>query len=139
MAHNKIAAHYNDGKMAKGSTQNFDANTRYFHLTLDPAIGAQDDVARKTVEIVMRDLKAIFFVNEFAGKPDYEEKKDFSGSATTLGRRIQVTFNDGEVFVGTTMNYDPGGIGFFAIPADPESNNKRVFIINSSVKDMKLV
>ena len=46
---------------------------------------------------------------------------------------------DGEILVGATVNYDPAGIGFFIIPADPQSNNKRIFVVNASVRDVTML
>ena len=38
---------------------------------------------------------------------------------------------DGEVLVGSTLGYDPKRQGFFIFPADPKSNNVRVYIVSS--------
>jgi hypothetical protein len=56
-------------------------------------------------------LKAVFFVRDFAGDPARRERKSLMG--TTPGRRIHVTFTDGETLVGTTQSYVPDGIGFY--------------------------
>lgn len=132
MATNKIVAHYCDGRLIKGSTQNFDFNNAWFHLIADGS-------SHKATEVYMRELKAVFFVNDFEGQPKFDEKKDFTEAPATMGRRVTVTFKDGEMLVGTTLNFDPSGVGFFLIPADPRSNNKRVFVINSSIKDVALI
>jgi hypothetical protein len=48
-----------------------------------------------------------------------------------------VKFVDGEVMVGSTsLSYDPKKKGFFIIPADPKSNNMRVFVVSSTVKSV---
>jgi hypothetical protein len=40
--------------------------------------------------------------------------------------------------VGSTLlTYDPKKQGNFIIPADPQSNNIRVFVISSAVKSVK--
>jgi hypothetical protein len=41
------------------------------------------------------------------------------------GRKIEV-FRDGEVLVGSTLNYRPDGPGVFVQPTDARSNNLRV-------------
>jgi hypothetical protein len=50
------------------------------------------------------------------------------------GRKVEVTFQDGEKMAGTTEAYNPQKLGFFLFPADTESNNTRVFIVNSNVQ-----
>ena len=75
----------------------------------------------------MARLKAVFFVRDFNGNPAYRERKVFDGAGQ--GRRVEVTFADGEVIVGTTLNYRPDGQGFFLSPADPAANNTRIFVV----------
>jgi hypothetical protein len=41
-----------------------------------------------------------------------------------------VTFADGEAILGTTLNYRPDGQGFFVSPADPGTNNTRIFVVS---------
>jgi hypothetical protein len=139
MAANKIVARFNDGRLVKGSTHNFDAGSGWFHLIPEGANPSPDHKDHKLTEVRIRDLKAIFFVDDFAGHPKYQEKRDFSEATTTMGRRCKVTFKDGEVISGFTLNYDPGAAGFFMIPADPQSNNKRIFVINASLQDVELL
>jgi hypothetical protein len=50
---------------------------------------------------------------------------------------LEITFCDGEVMVGTTLGYDRNRPGFFIFPADPQSNNVRVFVISSAVKKVR--
>jgi len=138
MALNKLIARYTDGKMLKGSTQNFDINAAYFHLLPDQAANADNGAAGKTVEVLVGQLKAIFFVADFAGCPTYEELKQFCPESPQ-GRRVKVVFNDGEVMLGATLNLDSTAHGFFLFPADPRSNNKRVYVINKSVKSIEQV
>ena len=48
-----------------------------------------------------------------------------------------VTFKDGEMLAGFTMGYNPNNQGFFLIPADPDSNNSRAYILNSALKKVE--
>ena len=52
----------------------------------------------------------------------------------TQGRKIEVTFADGEQMVGSTLGYRPDGTGFFVSPADGDGNNLRVFVLPGGVK-----
>jgi hypothetical protein len=48
-----------------------------------------------------------------------------------------VTFVDREVIMGSTLNYQSDGDGFFVLPADPRSNNIRVFVVSGSVRHVR--
>jgi len=60
----------------------------------------------------VKELKAVFFVKDFTGNPGYNERKDFAGNQQSVGRKMEVTFSDGEVLVGSTMGHDPKRPGF---------------------------
>ena len=125
----RIVARYLDGRMVKGFTQNFAPNKPSFHIFPSEAADPKE-----TVEIFLRELKAVFFVRDFAGRPDYNERKAYSSGERPSGRVVEVTFSDGEVLVGSTLGYDPKKPGFFLFPADPQSNNARVFVISRAVR-----
>ena len=73
-------------------------------------------------------LKAVFFVRDFNGNPGHKEQKTSAG--TGQGRRVEITFADGEVIIGTTLNYRPDGQGFFVSPSDTAANNTRIFVVS---------
>jgi hypothetical protein len=50
-----------------------------------------------------------------------------------------VEFKDGEILAGYTSGYTPTRVGFFVFPADPESNNEKVFILNRATKKVDFV
>ena len=76
-------------------------------------------------------------VREFDGDAGYSEKKEFTGPLT--GRRIEITFADGEIILGSTLTYRPEreGHGFFIKPADPQSNNIRIFVVMDAVRHVR--
>jgi hypothetical protein len=88
---------------------------------------------------MMRDLKAIFFVRDFAGNSAYKEQKEFVVGTPLSGRKMEVTFTDGEVLVGTTTGYDAQRPGFFLFPVDGQSNNARIFIVQTVVKKVRFI
>ena len=55
------------------------------------------------------------------------------------GRRIEILFKDGEKLVGTSEAYNPEKAGFFLFPADPKSNNVRIFIVNKNVHKVNFI
>jgi hypothetical protein len=93
----------------------------------------------EAVVIEIEELKAIFFVKDFAGNREYSESKVFPDQIpTSKGRKIVVVFTDNEVMTGYTFGYDPGRSGFFVVPTDEMSNNDRAFVIRSAVKEVGL-
>ena len=129
----KIVARYVDGRVAKGLSQDFFPNKDRFHIY------PTDKSSGETVEISLKELKAVFFVRDFVGDFQYNERKEYLEGDKPSGRKIEVTFKDGEVLVGTTLGYDPSRPGFFLFPADPKSNNVRVFAVTSSVKKVRFL
>ena len=127
----KVVLRYRNGKLAKGFTQDFFPNKDRFHLI--PA-GNPSAIA---IEVPMKDLKAIFMVRDFNGDPQYKERKRYLEGEKPSGRRVEVTFSDGEVIVGSTLGYDPKRPGFFIFPADPRSNNIRVFAVSLAVAKVR--
>ena len=129
----KLVVRFRDGRVLKGTTENFNPLTGGFHLV--PAAPAPP----QPVAVRLCELKAVFVVHEFHGKPGRVEKKNFNAKETGQGARLRVTFDDGEVLVGSTLNSDPKSAGFFLFPADPNSNNQRVYVLNAAVKDVRQV
>lgn len=128
---NKIVVRYRDGRVLKGFTSDFFPTKDVFHLATSNAPGG------KTIEVRVADLKALFFVKDFAGDPTRNDVKAFDPARPQAGRKVTVTFSDGEVLVGTTQGYDPARAGFFVVPADPGSNNDRCFVVTAAVKGVK--
>ena len=129
---NKLVVRYLDGTLLKGFSQDFHPTRLQFHIT-PSIVGGREKVSL----VLMRKLKAVFFVRDFAGDPGYVESRSFP--ERTPGRRIEVTFTDGELMVGTTLGYRPDGSGFFVRPADTEGNNLRVFVAPGAVKSVRFL
>ena len=124
----KIVVRYADGRILKGYTQNFFPNKPVFHVLPQDA-----DKPKELVEVSVNELKAVFFVRDFIGNKHYNEKKKYPEGVKPQGRVIEVACKDGEVHVGSTTGYDPKRSGFFLFPADPQSNNTKIYIVSSAV------
>jgi hypothetical protein len=61
-------------------------------------------------------------VRTYEGDPKHVEDGNLD-NAKGQGRKIVVTFADGEVICGFTTGYSKDKQGFFVIPVDPKSNN----------------
>lgn len=130
----KVIARYVSGKVLKSYTHDFFPNKHIFHIS--PSI---DKALKEGTTIQMMDLKALFFVRDFAGDSSYNERKSFVEDKQLHGRKIEVTFKDGEVLVGRTVGYTPNRPGFFIFPADPKSNNLRVFVISAALRKVRFL
>jgi len=122
-----VVARFLDGRVLKGTTQDFAPHKSIFHLAV---LG---DPAAKALAVPVASLKALFFVRSYQGDAKRNDERDLT-SAKGQGRKIVVTFSDGEVISGFTTGYSKDKPGFFVIPGDPKSNNARVFVVTASVR-----
>jgi len=128
----KVVVRYANGAIAKGFIQNFSPNKDFFYLT------RADNSSSPQIYVCVERLKAVFVVRDFYGNPKFEERNFYLEGERPPGLKLEVTFADGEVMVGSTvLNYDPKRQGNFIIPADPNSNNLRVFAVSSAVKRVR--
>jgi hypothetical protein len=127
-----VVVRFLDGRILKGTTRDFAPNKPKFHLF---PWGEEGD---KALEIIVGALKAVFFVKSYQGDKSRVDDNSFE-QARGQGRKLAVTFQDGEVLAGFTMGYNPKNQGFFLVPADEKSNNSRVYILNSAVSNVEPV
>ena len=124
--HRKVVARYLDGRLVKGYTFDFGPAQSRFHVF------AQPSPTGPSTRILVQELKALFFVRDFAGDPTHQDAHRFApGDA---GRHVEVRFRDGEVMVGTVDGPSTDDPGFFLVPADPESNNLRVYVVAAGTR-----
>jgi small nuclear ribonucleoprotein (snRNP)-like protein len=138
----KVVLHLIGGRILKGTLTSFDPASPTVRLRLFQG--------SDLMEISIAETKAIFYVKNFEGNRQYREKKKF-GIAGNRGKRVMVRFKDGEILVGyMDRNFsekekggslviltDPQQKGFFLYPADPQSNNTKVFVVTSSLTDAR--
>jgi len=127
----KVIARFMNGNLVKGFTNDFFPNKPSFHLGMNPS--------DKGLEVAVQELKALFFVKDFEGNPDHQKKRTFEEGKAYQGRKMAVTFKDGEVIVGTVLSYDKNRPGFFLVPSDEEGNNLRVFIPVPATTEVKFL
>lgn len=128
----RIVIRYNSGQLHKGYTHNFLPTKGFVNVMPEPVVAPDNKLA-----VPFTELKAIFFVKDHEGNPAYVEDKTLDSAAR--GRKVSVTFRDGEELVGTTVNYNSSAPGFFVQPADPQSNNERVFIIAQAIRGLQFI
>jgi hypothetical protein len=127
----KIVVRYADGKLVKGYTFDFAPGRRCFHVF------TARDASSDPIPIQLSELKAVFLVREFAGNAQYSERKSFADGARPPGRRIEITFKDGEVLVGSTRDAIESRPGLWFTPADPVSNNLGVYAVSEAVRRIR--
>lgn len=138
----KVVIRFINGKLLKGYIIDF---TAYTDLVV-----IQDVETDKEHGIPIHELKAIFFVKTFEGDGSRRDKKMY-GIRKNIGRKVYIRFNDGESMMGFLEGEIPWEKGFylskptsalkgfFFVPVDVESNNKKVFVVSSSLKDVTLM
>ncbi len=125
-----VVVRFVDGRILKGTTHDFAPLKPNFHLT------DRDKPTARAVDVAIRELKGVFFVRTYDGDPKHVEDRDLA-HAKGQGRKILVTFADGEVLGGFTTGYSKDKQGFFVVPVDPKANNSRVFVVSAAVKKIE--
>jgi hypothetical protein len=128
---NRVVVAFLDGRRLKGYLFNFSALKESFRL-----FSGKPGDQKSGSDVCMKDLKAVFFVKDFVGKRDYNEVTSAGG--VKHGRKVEITFQDGEELFGATDAYNPQKLGFFMFPLDPNSNNFRIFVVNKNIRRIKM-
>jgi hypothetical protein len=126
---NKVVAGLLDGRRVKGTTRDF-SPTR-------PVLRIGSTSGDSSVTVRLADLKALFFVRSLDG--DHIHRMTGFPSpvaARAQGKKVAVQFRDGELLCGYALAYTPERDGFFLVPADPRSNNLRVYVLAQATTDI---
>jgi hypothetical protein len=126
--HRKVVARYADGRLVKGYTFDFGPSQPRFHVFSEPSASGP------STQVLVRELKALFFVRDFAGNPARRDGQEFHTGEATAGHHVEVRFRDGEVILGIADSPTTDALGFFLVPADPESNNLRVYVVAAATR-----
>jgi hypothetical protein len=123
----RVAVRYLDGRVLRGHTRRF-LPTRG-HIQVWPSPEAPQSTV---VNVMLRHLKAVFFAHDSAAVP-----VNVDPTPTAHGRAIVVTFTDGDIMTGTTLNYTTDGAGFFLSPPTPHGNSVRIFVVTEAVRQVQ--
>jgi hypothetical protein len=126
----KVIARFRDGHLVRGYTADFHPSKPQLHLSAEPH-------SSDTLFLQISQLKALFFVRDFKGDEMRVDRQEF-GTAPQ-GRKVAVTFHDGETLLGSTLGYRGEGNGFFMHPADSRSNNLRVFVAPGATQQVRFL
>ncbi len=125
----KVVVRFLDQRIAKGTIQNFHPHKR--------SIDLKDHSSDEVTKVSLRELKAIYFVKSFKGDPAYNDNNNIS--RPVLGKRVKICFKDGEILYGYTQSFSQNSLGFFVVPADPDSNNEKIFVNRDATDTIALV
>ncbi len=127
---NLVVARFLDGKVLKGTSLDVDPARPTFHVR--PTEGP-------TLEVKLKDLKALFFVRSLEGDMARHEVRniDPADPRNHGSTAVSLQFPDGEVMVGLTNRFPPTRPFFFIVPVDAESNNIRILVNRVAVKKME--
>jgi hypothetical protein len=126
----RVVVRYLDGRLLKGYAPHFVPARGAVEIWPSP-----DAPSTSRVTVPFGQLKAIFFVRDFDGGPSCVSANP--SKAKVCGRRVAVTFLDGEELTGATLNYQTAGPGFFVHPLDDRTNNTRVYVLTQSIRHVK--
>jgi hypothetical protein len=127
----RVVARFLDGRTLKGFSREFTASSSL--LTVWPRADASSD----QTAVPLAQLKAVFFVRDFEeNATDNDDPSAAPPQAELRGRRVAVTFVDGETLMGTTMNYSADAAGFFVVPAG-RSNVMRIFVSGRAIRQVQ--
>ncbi len=130
----KVVVAYPDGRRLKGYVYDFSPARDFFFLFPPDHEPDPKGAPPLRTAIRLKDVKAVFFVKDFDGDPRRYDDEAPPAEDHRHGRRLEVTFADGEKMVGISETYHPTKPGFFLFPANPATNNDHVWVLTRSVK-----
>jgi hypothetical protein len=128
----RVVAHFIDHTIVKGTSVDVDPNRPLCHIQTPE---------RQTIEVDLTQVKALYFVKDLEGQPEYDETHvPASGDVRLRGsRQVEIVFGDGEKLGGLMNRYPPNRPFFFVLPMDPASNNIRILVNRDAVAQMQPV
>jgi hypothetical protein len=93
-------------------------------------------------DLPLEDLKAVFFVRDFNGNPEYDEVRFLTSQEKPIRWIVaELQFTDGEVVEGKIRN-DQGLLnepGFYLYPTDEVGNTEVIYVVKSSTVAFKVI
>ena len=130
----KIVVAFLDRRRDKGVIYEFKPYGDGFTL-----YSVEDEKCERGRPIDFKAIKAVYFVKTLEGNRQRKENKLQLAAVYRQGRKVSVTFPDGEQYVGITEGFNPQRAGFYFYPGDPASNNLEVFIVTANTEEIRLL
>jgi uncharacterized protein DUF6982 len=99
------------------------------------------DSEGRLVKVPLCDLKGIFFVRDFVGNRQRNERKVFQSRPRSRGLWVRMTFTDKEVLEGIIPNdlLELEAQGFLVTPPDVHSNNLKIYVPRTALTALEVV
>jgi hypothetical protein len=116
----QVVAHFIDHSVVKGTSVDVDPAKPRCHIRTGTG----------TIEVDLAQLKALYFVKDLEGRPEYDEERAAKAGDSRLrgSHPVKLTFMDGELLHGLMNRFPPNRPFFFVLPIDPASNNDRILV-----------
>jgi len=116
----RVVAHFIDHGIVKGTSVDVDPGRPRCHISTEAG----------PVEVDLAQLKALYFVKDLNGRPEYDDERVPQPGDTRLrgSHPVRLTFMDGEQLHGLMNRFPPNRPFFFLVPIDPASNNDRILV-----------
>ena len=136
----KLVAHFKDGDVARGFSRDFRPDGEVFHLM------SWDGEVTSSRKIQVDQLKALFHVKTWGTPGGHKDRRrEFPPEPETVevpredASRTIVEFYDGEEIWGYAHGYHSPAPGFYLFPADPQDNNRKIFVVRSSLVNIQFL
>src|SRR5262245_53510705 len=90
----KVVARYANGRIVKGYTFDFGPSQQRFHIFEQPTGNGP------STQVLVRELKAVFFVRDLVGNSARQDARKFPPGSALGKDHVEVRFLDGEVMLG---------------------------------------
>ena len=124
-----VVARYFDGTSIRGKTFDFSPARDRFHIYVD------GDTSRPPARVEKQLLKALFFVKSLRG--DGRHGEFTFENVVAHGRRGVVMLQDLEMIPGVILNPSPEPGDLTIVPAQRDSNNTRVFVPRTAIRQFR--
>jgi hypothetical protein len=128
----RVVVRYTDGQLLHGFSNDFHPSRACFQFS--PSVGCP---ASERLMVPITRLKAVFFVKDLHGDQTRVDAQVFDHAPR--GRKVQLTFRDGEVMTGSTLVYKPNEEGFFVVPANRRGNNLRAYVVTAAIRHIRIL
>lgn len=140
----KVVVHLADRKLLKGYMDMADSLAGAGIVCNSHSAPEQVEVELLTggrASIDLKSAKALFFVKEFDGQPQYSDLRFFRRTPEFAGLWVRVRFHDDELAEGLVQNSLDFLLnrGFLMKPSDPRSNNRFIYALKSALTGFEVL
>lgn len=112
----KVVIKFLNGGILKGDVTGFTPETGRIKVSTKKG--------KEAIDLTL--LKAVFFLREGDRRSSKDELLKVGG------KRIRVSFADGEEITGYTYGLHPLGIGFYLFPMNETDSNEKIFVVKGN-------